>query len=87
MRVGVAAAARRAKLPRAFRQHDLRHTRVTRWLSVGKPPTAVMKALGHSSLQVTLGYYRFTIGDLATLADDALPTSVAHGGNRSGQVA
>jgi len=58
-REGFNAAARRAKLPAEFRQHDLRHRRVTTWLAAGESPVKVKEALGHSDLKTTMGYYRF----------------------------
>ncbi len=69
LREGFHAAARRAKLPLEFRQHDLRHRRVTTWLAAEKSPVKVMKALGHSDLKVTMGYYSFVSDDLKSLVE------------------
>jgi integrase len=41
LREGFHAAARRAKLPTGFRQHDLRHWRATSWLAAKKSPVKV----------------------------------------------
>jgi site-specific recombinase XerD len=49
-------AAKTAKLPTGFHQHDLRHRRVTTWLGEGKNPVHVKEAMGHSDLRVTMGY-------------------------------
>ena len=51
------SAARRAALPPTFRQHDLRHRRVTTWLAEGQSPAHVMYAMGHSRLETTMHYY------------------------------
>ena len=50
------SAARRAKLPLDFNQHDLRHRRVTTWLAEGKNAVHVKEALGHADLATTMGY-------------------------------
>lgn len=50
------AAAARANLPKGFRQHDLRHRRVTLWLAEQQSPALVQEAMGHSDLRTTLGY-------------------------------
>ncbi len=50
------SAARRAKLPPDFNQHDLRHRRVTTWLAEGKNPVHVKEAMGHADLATTMGY-------------------------------
>src|SRR5581483_2367954 len=39
-----------------FRQHDLRHRRVTVWLAEEKSAALVQEAMGHSDLRTTLGY-------------------------------
>lgn len=53
---GFKAAARRARLTQALRQHDLRHRRVTTWLAAGANPVHVKEAVGHSDLRTTMGY-------------------------------
>jgi integrase len=65
-----ASAAKRAKLPPDLRQHDLRHRRVTTWLSESKSPALVQRAMGHADLATTMGY--------AHLVDDALLALVAN---------
>lgn len=40
------SACNRAKLPRTFVQHDLRHGRVTKWLAEEKSPALVKEAVG-----------------------------------------
>lgn len=69
LRNGFNGAAGRAELPKEFRQHDLRHRRVTTWLADGKSPIAVMHAMGHSDIKVTMGYYRFLPEHLRGLVD------------------
>lgn len=69
MKRAVAGAAERAKLPDGFRKHDLRHRRVTTWLSEGHRPVEVQKAMGHSDLQTTIGYYTFVRSDLKSLVE------------------
>ena len=59
LRSAFKATARRARLSPRFRQHDLRHRRVTTWLAEGQSPTLVMRAMGHSRLETTMAYYRF----------------------------
>lgn len=49
-------ACEEADLPEGFTRHDLRHRRVTTWLSEGHSPELVRKAMGHSTLQTTLKY-------------------------------
>jgi site-specific recombinase XerD len=56
MRHSFAAAAERAGLLDSFRQHDLRHRRVTSWLAEGQSAALVQEAMGHSDLRTTLGY-------------------------------
>lgn len=63
-------AAKRAGLPRDFRQHDLRHRRVTTWLAAGKPLALVQKAMGHASIRVTESYLHLVAEDLRALVDD-----------------
>lgn len=65
------SAAERAKLPSDLRQHDLRHRRVTTWLSEGQSPALVQKAMGHSDLATTMGYAHLVDDDLlALVAED-----------------
>ena len=52
------SAGHRAGLPAELDQHDMRHRRVTTWLAAGKPPVAVMQAMGHSDLKTTMSYYK-----------------------------
>jgi integrase len=56
MRRAFGNAARRAGLPEGFRRHDLRHRRVTTWLSEGKSPVLVQAAMGHASFKTTEDY-------------------------------
>lgn len=59
MRRAFSEAAERADPPDDFRKHDLRHRRVTTWLSEGHSAVKVQKAMGHSDLKTTMGYYTF----------------------------
>lgn len=63
------AAVKRAGLPSAINQHDLRHTRCTNWLTEGKPAHIVQRAMGHASIKTTMGYYKFVPDHLRALVD------------------
>ncbi len=68
MSSAVKVAARRAKLPKEFVIHDLRHSRITSWLAAGESAVAVQAAVGHSDLKTTMGYYTHVPGGhLSTL--------------------
>jgi integrase len=60
MRTSVNNLARKIGLPTHFRQHDLRHRRVTTWLADGQAPQLVRQAMGHSDLRTTMAYYSET---------------------------
>lgn len=64
------AAARRAKLPAELVQHDLRHTRITRWLADGKNPVHVKEAVGHADLRMTMAYTHLVRENLRGLVDE-----------------
>jgi integrase len=49
-------AAERAELPAGFRQHDLRHRRVTTWIAAGHSIATIQMAMGHSDVRTTMGY-------------------------------
>ena len=63
------SAARRAKLPLDFNQHDLRHRRVTTWLAEGKNPVHVKEAMGHADLATTMGYTHLAKEHLRSLVE------------------
>ena len=63
------AAVERAKLPKGFRRHDLRHRRVTTWLAEGKPVAIVQEAMGHSDLRTTMGYKHLSKEHLRSLVE------------------
>jgi site-specific recombinase XerD len=63
-------AKQTAKLPAAFRPHDLRHRRVTTWLAEGKNPVHVKEALGHASLATTMGYTHLLPEHLRALVEE-----------------
>jgi integrase len=71
MRHSFASAADRAGLPDAFRQHDLRHRRVTSWLAAGRSAALVQEAMGHSDLRTTLGYSHLARTHLKALVGGA----------------
>jgi integrase/recombinase XerD len=71
MRDGFERAAEAAGLPPGFRQHDLRHRRVTAWLADGKNPVHVKEAVGHSDLRTTMGYTHLAREHLRGLVDDS----------------
>ena len=64
------AAAERAKLPANLVQHDLRHTRITRWLAAGKNPVHVKEAVGHADLRMTMAYTHLVRENLRGLVDE-----------------
>jgi site-specific recombinase XerD len=66
-----------ADLPEEFRPHDLRHRRCTRWLSQGHSPAKVRKAMGHSSLEITLQYEHLVRRDLEGMVEDEEPQELA----------
>lgn len=63
-------AIENAGLPEEFRPHDLRHRRCTQWLSEGHSPAKVRKAMGHSSLEVTLQYEHLVRRDLRGMVEE-----------------
>ncbi len=69
LRGGFDRAVERAKLPKGFRRHDLRHRRVTTWLAEGKPVAIVQEAMGHSDLRTTMGYKHLSKEHLRTLVE------------------
>lgn len=56
LRRAVEGAAKRAELPAGFRQHDLRHRRVTKWLAEGASVVHVQHAVGHANIATTMKY-------------------------------
>lgn len=66
-------AVEAARLPDGWRPHDLRHRRVTTWLAEGKSPVLVKEAMGHSSLEVTMGYTHLAREHLRTLVEEEKP--------------
>lgn len=64
------SAAKRADLPEGFRQHDLRHRRVTTWLAEGKSPELVKRAMGHARYETTAAYFQFLPEHLRSLVTD-----------------
>jgi integrase len=60
--------AKRANIEKKVTFHSSRHTWATRALSKGMPVTHVSKLMGHSNLQVTMGYAKIVNKDL----DDAM---------------
>lgn len=75
-------AAKRAKLPAGFHQHDLRHRRVTTWLAEGKDVVHVKEALGHADLRTTMGYTHLAREHLKGLVD--APAAVPSKENAAG---
>lgn len=69
MRRSFDVAAKAAKLPAGFRPHDLRHRRVTTWLSEGRSVVLVQAAMGHSAIQTTMGYMHLVPEHLLALVD------------------
>lgn len=70
-------AAEQAGLPAGFRQHDLRHRRVTTWLADGKSPELVKRAMGHARYETTAAYFQFLPEHLRSLVeDDRAPNAI-----------
>ena len=69
LRGGFGRAVERAKLPKGFRRHDLRHRRVTTWLADGKSAAIVQEAMGHSDLRTTMGYKHLSEEHLRCLVE------------------
>ena len=65
-------AVRQAGLPEGFRFHDLRHTHAAFLVAEGAHPLAIMKRLGHSSIQVTHDRYGHLFPHLEAGLTDAL---------------
>ncbi len=80
LRHGFEAACRRARMPEGFRQHDLRHRRVTTWLAEEKNPVHVKEALGHAHLSTTMQYTHLAREHLRSLIDDDAPKAEQHKG-------
>lgn len=76
---GVKAAAKRAKLRRSWRLHDLRHRRVTSWLAQGKSAVLVRQAVGHSDLRTTMAYTHLDREPLRDLVAPPPSPAVARG--------
>lgn len=74
LRRAVEGAAKRAGIPADFRQHDLRHRRVTKWLAEGASAVHVQLAVGHKHLATTMGY--------AHLADQHVDALLEHEAGR-----
>lgn len=70
-----------AGLPEEFRPHDLRHRRCTRWLSQGHSPAKVRKAMGHSSLEITLQYEHLVRRDLEGMVEEREKAELAELGS------
>ncbi len=64
-------ACSEAGTPPGFRQHDLRHRRVTTWLAEEKHPVHVKEAVGHANLQTTMRYTHLAKEHLRSLVDDS----------------
>ena len=57
-------------MPQGFRQHDLRHRRITTWLAEEKHPVHVKEAVGHADLQTTMIYTHLAKEHLRSLVDE-----------------
>ncbi len=77
LREGIMAAAERAKLPKGWHVHDLRHRRVTTWLAGGADVVKVKEAVGHSDLRTTMSYTHLSREHLRTLVEEQPAARVA----------
>ena len=70
----ISKAAKRAGIPYGrdggWVPHDLRHRRPTTWIAEGKNVHKVQKALGHSTLDMTMRYTHLDDSDLDSLVDE-----------------
>lgn len=82
MRASFDTAKRTAKLPDAFRPHDLRHRRVSTWLASGASPVLVKEAMGHASISTTMGYTHLLPDHLRVLVEE--PTAPPEQAAKSG---
>ncbi|HEX2095178.1 MAG TPA: tyrosine-type recombinase/integrase [Longimicrobiaceae bacterium] len=71
-RSGMTKAIAAAELPEGFRVHDLRHRRVTTWLTEGKNPVHVKETMGHSDLRTTMGYTHLLPDHLRALVEGSV---------------
>ncbi len=62
-------ARKQAKIPAKMVRHDLRHRRVTTWLAEGKDLVKVQRAMGHSKVEITMGYLHLVPEDLRSLVE------------------
>ena len=62
-------ALEKAELPAKMVRHDLRHRRVTTWLAEGKDLVKVQRAMGHSKVEITMGYLHLVPEDLRSLVE------------------
>jgi site-specific recombinase XerD len=56
-----------------FRQHDLRHRRVTTWLAEGHGTALVQEAMGHSTPMITQRYTHLAPAHLQALVEENRP--------------
>ena len=75
LRGSVMAAAKRAGIEPAWHPHDLRHRRVTTWLSQQKSAALVQQALGHADLRTTMAYAHLVPAHLKALVDEPMNSS------------
>ncbi len=68
------SACKMAQIVKSFRQHDLRHTRCTRWISCNSNLAAVQQAMGHKDIKTTMKYYKFVDEHLKGIVDDSILT-------------
>ena len=75
-------AAKRAGIPYGrnggWTPHDLRHRRPTTWIAEGKNVHKVQKALGHSTLDMTMRYTHLDDSDLDSLVEAPAADVVYH---------
>jgi integrase len=71
------AALEDAKLPKAFRVYDLRHTTASLLIAAGEPVTAVSERLGHGSPAVTLAVYSHALPGQQARAAEVIERALA----------
>lgn len=61
---------KRDPIPTTWRMHDLRHRRVTTWLSEGQNPVDVQQWMGHSSITTTMLYFHYVPKQLRSVGPE-----------------
>jgi integrase len=66
----------RARLPKSFRFHDLRHTCATLLLRQGVNAKFVQELLGHADISLTLNVYSHVLPDMGDATAGAMEDAI-----------